>query len=388
MKKIIYLFIIIIFVISLKESYSQNPTYELTAQNFTFTNGCGYWNSIEFDIYMRNTGAVPLEYASGQYFINFNPAIANGGTLTYEIIGSDLPSNMLPRNPSVGSVQEPPGGVLRMAGNIPSSGFLISSIFPGTKIVRMRLSTSAPELTEYLQPAFTWRNAPLVLETRIFAYINGFVTDITNSSSHNIESNGGPFFCNGEQIPWCACRFIHAISINSIIEGLYNPEPNRLNRKDTLTIELRHETAPYDLFSSQKLVLDSINFSSYLVFNTLGAGKLYIVIKHFNSIETWSKIPDFYYYNLLEYYNFTDSAQSAYGNNLKLIGTKYTMYSGDVNQDKVIDVIDVSLVDNGVTNYLMGRFIPEDLNGDDIVDAADVQIADNNVYNYVTAITP
>ncbi len=393
MKKVIYIFIIIIFVVGFKESYSQNPTYELKVSNITFTNGCGYWNSIEFDIYMRNTGGVPLEYAAGQYFINFDPTIANGGTLTYEIVGSDLPANMLPRNPSVGTVSSPPGTALRLAANptpLPGSGYIISSSFPGTKIVRMRLRTSAPEFVENLQPNFDWRNPPSLISTSIFAFVNGASTNITTGNTHYVET-GGPLVCSLDQIPWCICRFTRAISINSIIEGLYNTETNRLNRKDTLTIELREGTAPYDIYSSQKLVLDSVNFSSYLVYDSFGpagSSEFYIVIKHFNSIETWSKMPGVYYNNLLNYYDFTNSANSAYGDNLKLVGTKFTIYSGDVNQDKVIDVLDESLVDNGVTNYLVGRFIPEDLNGDNIVDGLDFLIADNNVYNYVAAITP
>ncbi len=387
MKKLIYLFILTFFITGFKESYSQNPTYELAARNFEFTNGCGHWNSVEFDIYMRNTGSVPLEYAMGQYFINFDPSIANGGTLTYEIVGSDLPSNMLPVNPSIGTVPESPGGVLRMAGNLPSPGFFISSSFPGTKIVRMRLRTTASEFVENLNPGFAWRNPPLSFYTSIFAYVNGFIANITNSSNHSVWTNGS-LICNGETIPWCSCRFTHAISINSIIEGLYNPQINRLNRKDTLTIELRKQLPPYDLFMSQKTTLDSLNFSSYITFSTFLVYDpgYYIAIKHFNSIETWTKMPSLYG-SLLNYYNFIDSAQSAFGNNLKLVGTKYTMYSGDVNQDGVIDVQDFATIDNDTYNFTTGRFIPSDLNGDNHVDALDMTIADNNNI-YISVIRP
>lgn len=391
MKNLIYFFLFVFIFISVKESISQNPTYQLTAMNFEFSNGCGYWNSIDFDIYMLNTGSTPLEYCAAQYFINFNPAIANGGTLTYEMLSSDLPPNLRPRNPSVGNVSNPSGTALRLAANnLPSPGFgyIISSNYPGTKIGRMRLRTSSSEFTENLQPDFIWRNPPPTAATRIFAFVNGVNTDITTGETHNILGSNSQF-CFGQTIPWCGCRFFHAVSINSIIEGLYNPVTNKLNRRDTVTIELRYFSNPNNVFTSQKLILDPDNYSSYIIFAIAPIGELYfyIVVKHFNSIQTWSKFPAQYHNQSLNFYDFTDAATKAYGDNLKEIGNKFAIYSGDVNQDKFIDLTDLGIIDNGVAHFASGSFLPADLNGDSIVDISDFQIAENNAVNYVSAKT-
>ena len=62
------------------------------------------------------------------------------------------------------------------------------------------------------------------------------------------------------------------------------------------------------------------------------------------------------------------------------------MWSGDVNQDGIIDGTDLSSIDNLAYNFTSGSGIPEDLNGDNIVDGIDFLIGDNNrTYHYVIA---
>ena len=70
-----------------------------------------------------------------------------------------------------------------------------------------------------------------------------------------------------------------------------------------------------------------------------------------------------------------------------LKGTKYCIYSGDVNQDGIIDATDLSEVDNDAANSLSG-YVRTDVTGDDFVDAEDVSIIDNNAYNSVSVIRP
>lgn len=65
----------------------------------------------------------------------------------------------------------------------------------------------------------------------------------------------------------------------------------------------------------------------------------------------------------------------------------YAMYSGDVNQDKVIDGTDVGSIDNDAANFQFG-YLATDLNGDSFVDGSDFLIADNNAAAYVSAVEP
>jgi endonuclease G len=66
---------------------------------------------------------------------------------------------------------------------------------------------------------------------------------------------------------------------------------------------------------------------------------------------------------------------------------KYCIYSGDVNQDGIIDSGDLRLIDNDYSSYLTG-YLVTDLNGDNIVDSGDLAIADNNYSGYITSIVP
>ena len=86
-------------------------------------------------------------------------------------------------------------------------------------------------------------------------------------------------------------------------------------------------------------------------------------------------------------YDFTTSSSQAYGNNLLLMGTKFTIYSGDINQDEIIDATDLSEVDNDAYNSVSG-YVRTDLTGDDFVDAQDLSIVDNNAFNSVSVIRP
>ncbi|MGB3018141.1 MAG: hypothetical protein WBC65_10065, partial [Ignavibacteria bacterium] len=86
-------------------------------------------------------------------------------------------------------------------------------------------------------------------------------------------------------------------------------------------------------------------------------------------------------------YNFTTSASAAYGNNQVLSGTKYCIYSGDIDDDRSIDGADVSLADNAANNY-SGGYLPQDIDGNGFVDATDVEITHNNSQEFITTIRP
>ncbi len=75
-----------------------------------------------------NSGIAPnYEYAGGQFFFDFNKVLIEAwNNLGMTIVGSDLPVNMQPRNPTVYTVTTP--GQLRWAVNtFPGAG---SGLFP------------------------------------------------------------------------------------------------------------------------------------------------------------------------------------------------------------------------------------------------------------------
>jgi hypothetical protein len=164
------------------------------------------------------------------------------------------------------------------------------------------------------------------------------------------------------------------------------------NIADTVTIQIREGTAPYNVLLNfhgmelhtdgtchiQKYGTDLVNLPN--TSNTT----YYIVVKHRNSIETWSQAVEL---SSNSSYNFTDSDMKAYGNNLKAEGGTYLIFSGDVNQDGVVDTADMTPVDNDSANYASG-YLNTDVNGDGIIDTADMTIVDNNAAGYTGSVTP
>ncbi|MBL8008850.1 MAG: hypothetical protein JNJ56_15115, partial [Ignavibacteria bacterium] len=86
-------------------------------------------------------------------------------------------------------------------------------------------------------------------------------------------------------------------------------------------------------------------------------------------------------------YDFTDSITKAYGNNMVFKGGKYSIYSGDVDQDGFIDLTDELLIYNDGSIFKTG-YVFTDINGDRIVDLLDLLITYNNAVNFVSLIRP
>lgn len=176
------------------------------------------------------------------------------------------------------------------------------------------------------------------------------------------------------------------VTINPVIgiEGFWN---GAVQVSDTITIELRSAVSPNPMVASKKSVITpGIGYGSF-EFTSVSSGSYYVVVKHRNSIETWSSVPVAMSPGGNYNYNFTTAASQAYGNNLVLKLGRFCNYSGDVDQDGSIDGSDYSLVDNAALIFASG-YLAEDITGDDAVDASDAAIIDNNSYNFISVIRP
>ncbi|MBK9403901.1 MAG: hypothetical protein IPN57_05130 [Ignavibacteria bacterium] len=176
--------------------------------------------------------------------------------------------------------------------------------------------------------------------------------------------------------------------ITVIPQGFYSESTNSQRKKDTLKAFLMNVNSPYNIIDSASSVIDSISHLGLFNFVNATNGTYYLKVKHRNSIETWSKTGGeiFNKYSTM-YYDFTTSQSQALGSNLIRIGSAWCIYSGDVNQDEVIDASDMSEVDNDAYNSVSG-YVRTDLTGDDFVDAEDMSIVDNNAFNSVSVIRP
>ncbi len=176
-------------------------------------------------------------------------------------------------------------------------------------------------------------------------------------------------------------------AITMLMQGFYDPAINALRMADTARAYLRNASAPYAVVDSSKGYLDSLTFRSSFQFTNAIAGSYYIVMKHRNSIETWSKNPVSYVPGTTLNYNFTTNVTQAFGNNMVIINTKSCFYSGDVNQDGNIDLTDITLVYNDANNFVTG-YIRTDVNGDKVVDLTDLTLVYNNSVSFVGVVRP
>lgn len=176
--------------------------------------------------------------------------------------------------------------------------------------------------------------------------------------------------------------------ITVIPEGFYNTSTNTLSMKDTVRVFLRNILSPFNIIDSAKSAIDSLNFSGTFEFQNAPSGTYYLMLKHRNSIETWSKAGgEPYAVGQALSYDFTISSSQAFGDNLFLSGSKYCIYSGDADQDGFINLSDVLLIYNDANNFITG-YEKTDVTGDNISDLNDVLIAYNNSAAFAKKITP
>jgi hypothetical protein len=180
-------------------------------------------------------------------------------------------------------------------------------------------------------------------------------------------------------------RFAKTLNLKALIEGFYDGS-NMVS--DTVSVELRNASSPYDKKDEAIVVLNSAGSGTPNFYKATDATDYYVAIKHRNSLETWSKVPQQFTSGTLTY-DFTTAAAQAYGDNLKLKGTKYCMFGGDVPvQDGLIDLTDVIAVINDANAFLTGIALPNDLTGDESVDLSDIIIVVNNSNAFVSKQTP
>jgi len=343
-----------------KVSFSQNPTYTLDVNDGALIAP----NIFEFDIDITwtNGGFVSnFEYAGGQFHFDVNGAIANGGILSLDFVSSDLPTNVRSRIRSINTASNP-WQLRLLPGTFPGAGngYQMSAGI-NTNIVRLKLATTAESFAP-VDMQLQWRNGPLNPVSKVFAYVGTTNTDITTISTHSMSLSG--FFIN---VPYNVTAKIG-------IEGLLKNDEHL--RKDTVKIYIRSSETPFLILDSSTSIIDSITLTASMV-TIVPTGNYYIVIKHRNSLETWSKPGGEPLGNGNYFYDFTTSASQAYGNNLILKGSTYCIYSGNINGDDIIDAEDLIYVDNDVFNYAPGTNITN-LNGDQIVDIEDLAICEKN----------
>ena len=182
-----------------------------------------------------------------------------------------------------------------------------------------------------------------------------------------------------------------ANSIGLANQGMFIPINPYWTFLDTVKVFLYRTDYPNIAVDSSVGVVGSNAVIDNLFFNKAYVdADYYRVVRHRNALETWSNIGVTYTRGSASHHNFIQPDGQAYGNNQAIISLSPLyrgVYSGDCNQDDIIDLDDAAIVDNASFTFQSG-YIVSDLNGDFFADITDYTIIDNNFFNFVTLSAP
>jgi len=151
---------------------------------------------------------------------------------------------------------------------------------------------------------------------------------------------------------------------------------------DSIDVQLRQSASPYSLVNTRRVGLNT-NGTATAIFPAL-TGTYYIVIKHRSALETWSGTP----VPVSGTYDFTTSASKAYGGNMIQVDAgQWGLYSGDLNMDSNIDLLDLTDLENDILNFGFG-YLVTDINGDGNSDLLDAAPIENNINDFIFSIRP
>lgn len=187
--------------------------------------------------------------------------------------------------------------------------------------------------------------------------------------------------------------FSTVLEVNYAVQGITNSGTSMLNYTDSARVNVRNSAFPYAIVATSYGVIDPTTLLvSFPLSNSLnGSYYLELAYRHSaefrNGINIWSSANQ----NIAPYnagtYSFTSAASQAVGDNQIQVGTVFTAYNGDINQDETVDAADLASTENAVGDGLSG-YTSNDVTGDDFVDAGDLALVENNVGLGVVAIYP
>ncbi|MBK7029754.1 MAG: hypothetical protein IPH45_11285 [Bacteroidales bacterium] len=187
------------------------------------------------------------------------------------------------------------------------------------------------------------------------------------------------------------------LNLSVLLEGLYNGVS--LNKAqnasgsqfpgsvaDRIIVELHESVSPYSIVGGPYEVDIQTDGTAQVTIPSMLGSSYYLIVKHRNSLETWSMNPVSFSGATISY-DFSSSASQAMGGNMKSVAGKFVLYSGDIDQDGQIDSEDMILMNTDAENFISG-YVVSDLNGDGLIDAGDMILLDNNAAILVVKVTP
>jgi hypothetical protein len=161
------------------------------------------------------------------------------------------------------------------------------------------------------------------------------------------------------------------VTLKIYLEGFWN---GTTQITDTAKLYLANSTTPFALVDSAMVILSSTGTATP-TFTKVVNGNYYIVVKHRNHLETWSKLPQSFVTGVTVNYDFTTAATQAFGDNMKQVGSVWVLFGGDANQDGEVGANDIPIF---ITQFGTQGYLSCDFNGDGDVNGIDVPIFRSN----------
>ena len=252
-------------------------------------------------------------------------------------------------------------------------------------------------------------DAGLVWNTQYYYYV------FASNTSNNLSCSNEPVYLATSPLTASATTLLpptKTLNVTTMLQGFYISGSPTMNQAqdvdaygnnfnkwqgtavDTLTVQIRSTIGPDYMieqqFSGSYINTDgTITLSGSVPYSI--TGYQYIVIKHWESVETWSDSVDFTP-NVVNYNFFTNAPSTQFPNNMTntdAYGTPVdgnVIWAGDVTngnddvlgeQDGYVTLDDVFMIYNANLIILTG-YNEQDINGDGYVTLDDVFLAYNN----------
>ncbi|MBK6505159.1 MAG: hypothetical protein IPG02_05715 [Ignavibacteria bacterium] len=180
-----------------------------------------------------------------------------------------------------------------------------------------------------------------------------------------------------------------SLDASVLLEGRYDSVSNQL-ADDSVMIVLHEQENPYNGIDTARVRVNSTGHAMCEFRKSQLTRNYFVEVKHRSSIAVWSSTPKFLVTGQTNVLQLKDDRSLAYGMNVKEVDKfpiQFALYSGDVNQDGIIDAGDCAITDNDAFNFTTGYSVT-DLNGDLVVDAEDLVIVTENAYSFVVTLQP
>ncbi|MBL0103431.1 MAG: proprotein convertase P-domain-containing protein [Bacteroidetes bacterium] len=182
-----------------------------------------------------------------------------------------------------------------------------------------------------------------------------------------------------------------AVSLKVLLEGYMLPSGLMSSALaggacDTITLELASTISPFATLYSVKSTISTSGVGSFAFPAAAAGSSYYLVVKHRNSVATWSSGVVLLSGSGISF-DFSTSASQAFGSNQISVGAgKFAIRAGDLNQDGFVNHTDFTQL-NSSLGFVSG-YVTSDLTGDGYVESADYSLVETNAQLSISSMHP